>query len=156
MGPPPVSAEQPWKRLPLGASFCFSRSSRTQGSTPKARRPSTESCSWGATAQRQWYLLRPGELSPEAPPSNKQVRDWQLEVTRRYAEARAPYERQERVERESLELLGRAMLEVFLESNPHASKVAQLLHMEEVARRLHTEECGAISHCVPGPRPRFS
>ena len=96
-----------------------------------------------------------GQALVSRPLSDKQFRELQVKVTRRYLTARAFYEEREGIVRSGLMLMGRAMLEVFLESNPCASKEAQLLHMEELSRCLHTEESGAVSHC-PRPRPRVS
>ena len=99
----------------------------------------------GGNRAKAMVFATAGRALVRSPPSDKQFRDLQLDVTRRYIEAKAPYERQERVERESTELLGAAMLEQFLESNPRASTAAQLLYMEEAVRRLRAQDLAAIS-----------
>ena len=78
-------------------------------------------------------------------PTAEQFLTWKQSVLQRYAAAKAPYERQERDERRSMEFRGAAILREFLGRNPRASKEAQLRHMEEAAHVLHAQDREVIS-----------
>ena len=78
-------------------------------------------------------------------PTAEQFLTWKQSVLQRYAAAKAPYERQERDDRRSMEFMGAAVLDEFLGQNPRASKEAQLRHLEEAAHVLHAQDREVIS-----------
>ena len=93
----------------------------------------------GRRAQSMVFATSAPDPSIEDP-TFEQFLTWKQGLLQRYAAAAAPYERQERDERMSMEFMGAAALDECLGRNPRASKKDQLRHLEDAAHNLHAQD----------------